>query len=223
MNTKIIREKQGIIALALLALLALGGSLFANFGRTEVNASIQDCPNGPLRANLTGADLSGKTPSGTAQFNDKSNNELMVRVRSVNLPADTSLSVFIGDASVGQMTVPKNGNAELKLNSATGIIEGTVITVRNGETTILTGSFVCVAGGNRNTNTNGNKNTNSNANTGNANTNANTGNVNTNANTSPTVTPTITPTITPTVTPTVTPTPTVTATPTVTPTPTPTV
>jgi hypothetical protein len=192
MREKTDQKQQGIFALTILAVMAWVAFSFAGFGTAEANNLPADCPNGPLRATLTGADISGKTPSGTAQYKDKNNNSLMVMVRSVNVAADTTLSVMIGGTSVGQIKVPKSGNGQLKVDSATGISEGTTITVMNGETTVLSGTFACVAGGGGST----------------------TPSPTTTPTASPTVSPTVSPTASPTVTPTVSPTMSPTATPT---------
>ena len=137
MTGKIMQKQQGIVVLAVLTVLAWAVFMFAGFGTAEGNNVSADCPNGPLRADLTGADISGKTPSGTAQYKDRNNNSLTVMVRSVNLAEGTKLSVMIGDVNAGQITIPKNGNGQLKVDSASGISEGTTITVMNGTTTIL--------------------------------------------------------------------------------------
>jgi hypothetical protein len=191
MKEKADQKQQGIFALTILAVMAWVAFSFAGFGTAQANNLPLDCPNGPLRANLTGADISGKTPSGTAQYKDKNNNSLMVMVRSVNVAADTKLSVMIGDTSVGEITVPKSGNGQLKVDSATGISEGTAISVKNGDATVLTGTFACVAGGGSTTPSP-----------------TATMTMTPSPTVSPTVSPTTSPTVSPTMSPTATPTPT---------------
>lgn len=106
----------------------------------------------------------------------------MVNVRSVNVAANTALDVYIGESKVGTITIGRGRSGQLRVESPATIDENTAITVRNGTTTILSGTFACVAGGpGANTNTNSNTNTNTNVNV-NVNTNVNT-NVNVNANT----------------------------------------
>jgi len=148
----------------------------------------QQCPNGPMVADLTGTAAGNtKAPSGTAQYREKNNNGLMVRVRNVTAAQGTSLTVYIDDTSVGTISLPRNGNGQLKLDTLNATInEGSTISVRNGTTTIMSGAFRCAGGGNTNGNTGGNTNTNGNTNGntgGNTNGNANThGNMNMNTN-----------------------------------------
>jgi hypothetical protein len=204
-------KQQGIIALTILAMAAWVTFTFIGLGTTAVNGSPADCPNGPLRADLNGtATTSGKAPSGMAMYKDKGSNALTVMVRGVNVTAETTLKVLIGGTSVGTINVKKNGNGQMKLDSASGISEGTEIMVMNGTTAVLSGTFACTGGG-------GNTNTTPSPTA--------TMTMTPSPTATPTATPTVTPTTTPTATPTVMPTvtPTATTTPTVTPTPTPTV
>ena len=183
------RRNLGLIAIAV-GWLALG---MVGIYSTAASGSQQDCPNGPLMADLSGTAVGGRTPRGTAQYRERGNNALMVMVRSA--AAGSTLDVLVGGTSVGQITVPQNGNGQLKVDAPTvAITDGTTIEVRNGMTVVLSGTFRCVAGrgrGNTNANTNGNTNENTNVNVngntnvnGNANVNGNT-NANTNANGSP--------------------------------------
>ena len=190
-------------ALGVLAVCLWVSAAVIGHTQPEANKAIVDCPNGPLKADLTGSAVNNKTPTGNAMYKEKGKNGLTVEVRSVG--ADTSLDVFIGDTSVGKITVPKSGNGQLSLDTTTAAIsEGTTITVKNGDTTILSGTFACVSGTTQTGATPKPTKTNTPAPTA-----------------TPTTTPTETPTATPTVTPTTTPTtmPTPTTTPLVTPTP----
>lgn len=126
---------------------------FSFFNLPPANASSRatetssDCPRGPLHADLTGSAIDGKTPNGMAQFKERGNNSLTVMVRDVNVAADTSLSVMVGGASVGTISIAKNGNGQLRVDTAPEITEGTALTVMNGATTILAGQFQCVGKG----------------------------------------------------------------------------
>ena len=183
MKTDVFRNELGAAALCIGLLLALACIAY-NYAQAANSAF--DCPNGPLAAELTGPAISDVTPAGTARFRNQGSNALMVNLRSVNVAANTNLDVFIGDTKVGTIKVGRGRSGRLRLDSTTAAIDvGTVITIRNGADTILTGTFACIAGGqdtsanaNANTNTNSNSNSNANANT-NTNTNSN---VNTNAN-----------------------------------------
>ena len=184
------------VCIGFLLMLVLAGISF----RDAQAEAVFDCPNGPLAAQLTGSAISEVTPAGTARFREKGSNQLIVNVRSVNVPANTALDVYIGDTKVGTITIGNGRSGQLRVDSTATIEENTAITVRNGTTTILSGTFGCVAGGpgsnsntnsntnmntNLNTNVNMNMNTNVNVNTNvNINTNVNT-NVNTNTNASP--------------------------------------
>lgn len=173
-------------------------------GLISAEEVLQGCPNGPMMADLTGAEIAGKTPKGTVQFRNRDKDRLVVKVRGVGLPENTALSVFVGDTTVGQITLPKNGNGELSLDTTTAAItEGATVTVRNGDTVILTGTLACVAKPG-NSPTPGTRRT-----------------PRTQPTTSPTASPTATPTASPTVMPTETPTATPTPSPTVTPDPSP--
>lgn len=193
MVEKTFQKQKSIAALTVLAVLAWVGVSFAGFSTAEANNSSADCPNGPLHAELTGAATGGRAPGGMAMFRERGSNALMVMVRGVEVNDNTALTVMIGDTNVGTITVGNNGNGQLRLDSAAGISEGTTITVMNGTTTVLAGTFACVAGG---------------------------GNTNTNTNTNPTITPTVSPTTSPTTSPTEEPTVSPTMTPTESPTPT---
>ena len=97
-----------------------------------------------LYASLTGAAIGDIIPRGFASYETRSNNnnrELEVFVNSVNLPNGTSLSVVVGDVTVGQLTLNnRQGRFELESNVPT-ITSGTTIAIRNGATTILAGTF----------------------------------------------------------------------------------
>ena len=152
----------------------------------DANDSSFQCPNGPVAADLTGTDAGASGPGGRATFRDQGNNRLNVNVRSTNVAANTSLDVYVGDTKVGSINVGRGGSGQVRVDSPTVTIdEGTMISVRNGTTTIVSGTFKCVAGGPK-----------------------------TSPTVSPTVSPTTSPTASPTVMPTVSPTTSPTASPT---------
>ncbi len=143
MSNKTNKKQQSIVVLTVLTILVWVSFSFAGFGTAQANNNLDDCPNGPLQADLTGDPSGGGAATGTAGYRDKSNKGLTVTVRSANLAAGTKLTVFIGETSVGEILIPKDGNGQLKVDSAEGIAEGTTISVKNGETTILSGVFIC--------------------------------------------------------------------------------
>lgn len=105
-----------------------------------------------LRTPLAGGAISGKAPSGSADFrmeSDRNRSRLNVEVENVNLGDATMLSVMVthmgATTSVGQIRL-HGGFGELELNSQDGdtvpaIVKGDMITVSNAGTAILTGVF----------------------------------------------------------------------------------
>lgn len=97
-------------------------------------------------AQLTGAAISNTVPRGLAEYRAStagSSSNLRVFVSNVNLASGTTLAVFVGSTQVGQITLNSSGRGEFTSSAATlpAITAGTVLTVRNGSTTILTGTF----------------------------------------------------------------------------------
>ena len=105
-----------------------------------------------LFAALTGSTLNGVLPSGYAEFEVNSSRvELEVRVRQINLPPGTSLSVLVDNGAVGSLTLENNGEGRLRLRSDNGqtvppVIVGSTIQIRNGGATILSGTFAGFVG-----------------------------------------------------------------------------
>ena len=99
-----------------------------------------------LFAALTGATINGVLPNGFAQSElHSSRTEFEVRVRQVNLPNGTVLTVSLNGATVGQLTLD-GGEGRLRLRSDRGdnvpvVTAGMTVTVKNGATTILSGTF----------------------------------------------------------------------------------
>lgn len=191
MKEKFRKQQKLTVVFTILAVAAWVITPLISHFSVQASDTAADCPNGPLKADLKGAAAGGKAPQGLAQYKDRNSNSLMVMVRSVSVPEGTALNVFVGDTNVGQITVPKNGNGQLKVDSPTAAIaEGTEITVRNGETTIMSGTFACAAKGGSTTP-------------------SPTATTTPSPTASPTASPTVTPTVTPTATPTLIPTPTI--------------
>lgn len=75
-----------------------------------------------------------------------SRTELETRVRQVNLPAGTVLTIVINGGTVGQMVVESDREARSRLRSDRGdnvpvVTVGSTIQIRNGGATILSGTF----------------------------------------------------------------------------------
>jgi hypothetical protein len=105
-----------------------------------------------LFAALSGPVLNGVLPRGFAEFEvHSSRTELEVRVRNVNLPIGTSLSVVVNNNPVGTLILVNSGEGELKLRSDRGqtvpaVIVGSTISITNGADTILSGTFTGMTG-----------------------------------------------------------------------------
>jgi hypothetical protein len=103
-------------------------------------------PTTAFFANLTGAAINGVAPTGVASFSSVNNNrKLKFNVR-VNLPSGTQVGAFINDVQVGTITLHAEGEGELELESENGqtvptIAAGDTATVKNGNTTVLSGAF----------------------------------------------------------------------------------
>ncbi|MEQ1643720.1 MAG: FG-GAP-like repeat-containing protein, partial [Pyrinomonadaceae bacterium] len=122
-------------------------------GSPSPSPSPSGTPNaGDLFAGLTGPTLNGVLPNGFASYElHSSRTELEVRVRQVNLPIGTSLSVVVNGNSVGSMSVQSGGEGRLRLRSDNGqtvpvVTSGSTISVRNGSATILSGTFGSMSG-----------------------------------------------------------------------------
>ncbi len=112
------------------------------------NPSPTGTPNASeLFAGLTGATLNGVVPSGFAEFEREDGGaELEVRVRQVNLPIGTLLTVMINGTSIGNIVLENRGEGRLRLRSENGqtvpaIVVGSTVTIKNGSSTILAGTF----------------------------------------------------------------------------------
>jgi hypothetical protein len=108
-------------------------------------------PNaGDLFAGLSGT-INGVMANGYAEYElHSSRRELEVRIRQINLPAGTSLSVTVDNTVVGQMTV-SDGEARLRLRTDNGqtvpvVTAGSTIIIKNAGATILSGVFLGFSG-----------------------------------------------------------------------------
>ena len=110
--------------------------------------TVSPSPNaGDLFAALNGSPINGVLPLGFAQYElHDSRRELEIRIRQINLPAGTSLGVFVNNISVGQIVVDGSLEGRLRLRTDRGdnipvVTNGLTIQIKNGANSILTGSF----------------------------------------------------------------------------------
>lgn len=109
-------------------------------------------PNaGDLFAALTGATINGVVPRGFAQFElHSSRTELEIRVRQVNLPDGTTLTIVVNGTPAGTITLV-GGEGRLRLRSDQGyvvpaVVAGAAIAINNGAAAIMTGTFTGFTG-----------------------------------------------------------------------------
>jgi len=107
-------------------------------------------PNGDIRieAKLAGAAINGLRPMGEAKFRVKGNDrELEIEVERVNLPLNTTLSVFVDNLKVGDLVLTSTMETRLELESEHGqavpnVITGSTVAVVNSQgQTVLGGVF----------------------------------------------------------------------------------
>jgi hypothetical protein len=101
-----------------------------------------------IRAGLVGAPINGVAPFGRAKYEvyPSGNREFEVEIFSVNLPANTILSVFVDNSAVGNLFLRPSGSGELKLETEHGqqvpvVSNGSTVQVKNGSTVIAEGIF----------------------------------------------------------------------------------
>src|SRR5215212_10636112 len=114
MRTDGIRVVLGAGALCMCLTLVLAGVMYNS---TSAAVSTIECPNGPLSANLTGDEISGRAPAGMARYRERGNNGLMVNLRNVNVAANTALDVYIGETKVGTINIGNGRSGQLRLDS----------------------------------------------------------------------------------------------------------
>ena len=129
-----IRSVLMILVLALWSAVPVTDSLFGQTGA--------QCPSGHSEARLTGWPLNGKTPSGTAKFNE-STQVLEVSVKGVALPDGTVLTVFIGDDRIGQLEPLKDGIASGTITRS--IPDASRVRVFSSERPLVSANLACVA------------------------------------------------------------------------------
>lgn len=122
-------------------------------GTPTASPTVSPSPNGgDLFAGLTGPTLNGVVPTGWAQFEiHSSRTELEARVRQVNLPIGTALNVVVNGTPAGNLVLESGGEGRLRLRSDNGqtvpaIVVGSTIAMRNGSTTVLSGTFAGFTG-----------------------------------------------------------------------------
>ncbi len=114
-------------------------------------------PTGTPNANeiyaiLRGPTIDGALPRGFSEYEiHSSRTELETRVYQVNLPAGTSLSVSVNGTTAGNLILQTGGEGRLRLRSDNGdvvpvVTAGSTIVLRNGGTTVLSGSFAMSGG-----------------------------------------------------------------------------
>lgn len=100
-----------------------------------------------IRAGLSGSAIGSVVPFGRAKYEiEPGNREFEVEIFSVNLPANTMLTVNVDNNPVGTMFLRSSGSAEFKIETEHGqqvpnITNGSTVQVNNGTTTILSGVF----------------------------------------------------------------------------------
>ena len=98
-------------------------------------------------ATLSGGQIGGVVPFGYAEFEvEGAKTELEVRVRQINLPPGTVLSVVINSTEVGTFVLGSNGEGRLELRTDRGqtvpvVAAGDSIQIRQGSAALLSGTF----------------------------------------------------------------------------------
>ena len=102
-------------------------------------------------ATLTGTAIGGVTPSGFAEhrLDDSSRRRLTVQAFLVNLASGTLLDIYVNNQIIGQITV-NNGSGFFDIDTNNGqsvpsVSIGNPIMLRQGATTILSGTFGIVS------------------------------------------------------------------------------
>ena len=105
-------------------------------------------PENEIYAILNGPTINGTLPRGFAEYEiHSSRTELEVRLNQINLPTGTSLSVIVNGVATRNLVLQSGGEGRLRLRSDQGDIvpvvsAGSVIIIKNGAATIMTGTFV---------------------------------------------------------------------------------
>ena len=137
------RSNARILILTVAALaLAIALPLLVKVATNRTQAEEVTGPS--LIATLTGTPIAGQTPHGSAAYYPPNGNfsaHLVVEVDNVNLPANTHLSVFLNTTSIGMITLDNFHHGVFFSSSPPVVVAGDVLAVKNGTTTILTGTF----------------------------------------------------------------------------------
>ena len=123
-----------VIALAAWSVIPLTDRLFGQAGA--------QCPSGHSEARMTGWPLNGKTPSGTAKFNE-STRVLEIFVKDVALADGKVLTVLIGDDRIGQLEPLKDGMASGTITRS--IPDAARVRVFDADRPLVSANLVCVA------------------------------------------------------------------------------
>lgn len=130
--------------LVLLAAVAFALPFSLMYSSTVARADGDPVPD--IIAVLRGDPIGGVTPAGfSAYFVSESGRRLVTQVGHVNLPEDTELGVFLNGNSIGTIRLDDH-RGTLFLSTEHGdtvpeVVSGDVLSVRNGDTTILEGTF----------------------------------------------------------------------------------
>jgi hypothetical protein len=135
------------ILLVTLAAVAVWFALpgFLQFSSTVTSAETEFMPG--LTANLTGDPIGNVTPHGFSNYFESSmSRSLTVQASMVNLPAGTSLNVFLNADSIGTFTLDMYQRGGLFLSTDHGgtvpnVVAGDTLSIKDGDTTILSGVF----------------------------------------------------------------------------------
>ena len=128
---------KSIIVVIVLATWSVGPVTDRLFGQAGAQ-----CPSGHSEAQMTGWPLNGKTPSGTAKFNE-STRVLEVSIDGVALRDGTVLTVHIGDDRIGQLAPLKDGVASGTITRQ--IPDAARVRVFDSERPLVSANLVCVA------------------------------------------------------------------------------
>lgn len=140
------KRQQKQITTVLLVILAMVA--WASIPLFDLEAKAGGVPILVRTANLT-SPTGSIDPHGAAEFQlySNGNRELEVEIEDVNnLPAGTSLTVTINNATVGQVTLDVDGRGRLKLRTEDGqavpsVNDGNTVEVRSGLTVLVSGVF----------------------------------------------------------------------------------
>ncbi len=97
-------------------------------------------------APLNGNPIGNFPSSGFASYLEAGNEKTFSVAVTLNLPSNTNLDVLVGTTNVGRITMRPNRAGSLSLETDDGdtvptVTSGATITVKNGNATVLTGTF----------------------------------------------------------------------------------